>query len=90
MELNLGCRNESTNALNHSHETALNNLSNLSVNRLALLYDILVLEILPSSHTSGLNLRNGCTVLTAEGYNNNLDFIANLNNIACLLRLWIC
>ena len=84
IQLNLRCRNESTNAQSTSYQTALNNLSNLSLNRLSLLYD--TIQFLPGSQTVSLYLGNSQAILATLGYNQNLNNIINLNNV--LSRLW--
>ena len=84
VEINLGSRNECANTHYTCNQAALNNLGNLGINRLSLLND--AIQLLPGCQAVSLYLGYNQAVLATLGYNQNLDYIINLDNVLGRLR----
>ena len=84
VEFHLGCRDEAAQTLDGGNEAALDNLRDVSLNRLASF--LLLLHLRPSDHAVSFYLGEDAAVVAAEGNNVDVDDIADFDDIFSGLR----
>ena len=84
MEFHLGCRDEAAQTLDGGNEAALDNLRDVSLDRLASF--LLLLHLRPSDHAVSLYLGEDAAVVAAKGNNVDVDDIADFDDIFSGLR----
>ena len=84
VEFHLGCGNEAAQTHDVRDKTALDLFCDLRLDGLALLFNLL--DVLPSCHLVCLDLGQATAIVTAEGLDVDIDLIADLHDIACIVR----
>ena len=85
MKFHLRRGNEAAQTVDRRDETALDDLRNLRLNRLAVLFQRL--DLFPCNHTVGTNLGNRSAILAAETHDEDLDLVVDLHDILSGIRL---
>ena len=84
MKLHLGGRNEAAQSHDVGDKSTLDLFGDLRLDGLALLLDDL--DVLPCGHLVSFDLREAAAVIAAERLDVDINLIADLHNIVCIVR----